>query len=153
MIDGNFSFIETVFPNFKPSQLNALAPIKSLAPNKVAVPSPPNVDEIYNKFVKEKTSNSYFYNPPLFDKINSPLTGKPISQLNGGVVLEKMTNQMDEKKMSNEDYVEYVLNNDECRKMIMKSLSLESSKRQNNTTIEFIAFVLIGIFLIYLISK
>ena len=152
MIDGNFSFIESVFPNFKPSQLNALAPIKSLAPNKVAVPSPPNVDEIYNKFVKEKSSNSYFYNPPLFDKINSTLTGKPISQLNGGAVLEKMTNVKNDQ-LTNADYVEYVLNNEECRKMIMKSLSLESSKRQNNATLEFIAYVLIGVFLIYLISK
>ena len=152
MIDGNFSFIESVFPNFKPSQLNALAPIKSLAPNKVSVPSPPNVDEIYNKFVKEKSSNSYFYNPPLFDKINSTLTGKPISQLNGGAVLEKMTNVKNDQ-LTNADYVEYVLNNEECRKMIMKSLSLESSKRQNNATLEFIAYVLIGVFLIYLISK
>lgn len=156
MIDGNFSFIDSVFPNYKASEINSLAQIKSVIPNKLPIPVQTDVDEIYKKFVKEKQSNSYFFNTPLsLDKITSPLLGKPITKLTEPVV-EKMTNVDTEKKsdeLTHEQYVEHVLNCPECKQMVINALNLESSKKQNNSIIEFLAFVLIGLFLIYLLNR
>lgn len=156
MIDGNFSFIDSVFPNYKPSEINSLAQIKSVIPNKLPVPTQTNFEEIYKKFVNEKQSNSYFFNTPLsLDKITSPLLGKPITNLSEPVI-EKMTNVNTTQKpgeLTHEQYVEHVLNCPECKQMIMNALNLESSKKQNNNIIEFLAFVLIGLFLIYLLNR
>lgn len=152
MIDGNFSYIQSVFPNYKASEINSLAQIKTFAPNKLPIPSSTDVDEIYKKFVKEKQSNSYFYNTPLsLEKITSPLLGKPITKLEQPVI-EKMTNA-EQSQLSDEDYINYVLKSDYCKEMIINALNLESSKKQNNMIIEFIAFVLIGLFLIYLLNR
>ena len=146
MIDGNYSYISSVFPNYKSSEINSLSEIKSLAPNKLPIPSKVDVDEIYKKFVKEKQSDSYFYNTPLgLEQITSPLLGKPITQINSKKMVEKFSD-----KLSDEQYVYYVLNSDNCKKMIINALNLESSKRENYMMIEFLAFVLIGIFLIYI---
>jgi hypothetical protein len=158
LIDGNFSFIENVFPNYKPVEINSLAQIKSVIPNKLPIPSDkPSVDDIYNKFVNEKKSNSYMYNPPLtLDKITSPLLGKPLAYTNG--LLEKMTVKQDlqpsiENEISEKDveYINYVLKSEKCKDILLNSLNLKESKNQTNNLIEFIAFVLIGIFLLYLL--
>ncbi len=154
MIDGNFSFIDSVFPNYKPSEINSLAQIKSVIPNKLPIPVQDNVDEIYKRFVNEKQSNSYFYNTPLsIDKITSPLLNKPITKLNEPMI-EKMTNvTRNFDQLGHEQYIEHVLNCPECKHMIINALNLESSKKQNNNIIEFLAFVLIGLFLIYLLNR
>jgi hypothetical protein len=160
LIDGNFSFIENVFPNYKPAEINSLAQIKSVIPNKLPVPSDkPSVDEIYNKFVKEKKSNSYMYNPPLtLEKITSPLLGKPLAYLNNNEkgLIEKMTVQEEPKiqtQLNEKDFecINHILQSEKCKDVLIKSLNLKESKYKTNNTIEFLAFVLIGIFLIYLL--
>ncbi len=160
MIDGNFSFIENVFPNYKSAEINSLAQIKSVIPNKLPIPSDkPSLDEIYNKFVKEKKSNSYMYNPPLtLEKITSPLLGKPLAHVNNSEkgLIEKMTveeepqsqNQINEKDL---ECINYVLKSEKCKDILLKSLNLKESKNQTNNMIEFIAFILLGIFLLYIL--
>ncbi len=148
MIDGNFSYIQNVFPNYKATEVNTLSKTKMFAP-KLPVPSTPNLDEVYNKFIKEKGSNSYFYNPPL-NKIESPLLGKPLNELN---TLNKISNEEAIKKQNLEDYINYVLKSDYCKEMIINTLNLESKKKRDNHIMEFIAIILIGIFLIYLLNR
>lgn len=192
----SYSYIKSVFPDFKPSQIeniynvysnskppitnkpeSAKAPVlayneeeltqfvKDLIQKSSSVPvsgggSGGSSSSNESKIIPKDRDNLHYYNPKVpmeyiskFAVSNQPkLQSNLIQEQNNNVSLEKFS-ETEINTTNCNGCMNHILDCEQCKKIIMKQLNLDASRRQYEEIIEVITYILFGIFVLIVLEN
>ena len=158
----SYSYVKTVFPNFKYSNVydTKLYDAKSdTKTNNMYEPIEENVNHysIVNEKVNENVGKKEHFGQIEQFNDNQKFYNTPIPVLpandNNKINIDKFENEGSGKTTSDHDqYIKHVLECPSCKELLMKQFNIETDRIRNEELMELISFIIFGLFILLVID-